>query len=178
MTGLSETRYQLVKRLFYQASEVAPGQREAFLEQATNGDSLVCGEVLQLFSAVAESDEFLERPAVDSEALREIAVASIAEAGAADTLPERIGRYRIIRLLGEGGMGCVYEAEQDMPQRRVALKVLRAGMCMPRVLQRFQQEVEVLGRLQHPGIARIYDAGVAEVPRGGGRSVRLPFFAM
>ena len=84
-----------------------------------------------------------------------------------------VGRYRIIRILGEGGMGTVYEAEQDQPRRSVALKVIKASLASPELLQRFEQESQALGRLHHPGIAQIYEAGSAETPSG-----RQPFFAM
>jgi serine/threonine protein kinase len=84
-----------------------------------------------------------------------------------------IGHYRIIRILGEGGMGTVYEAEQDQPRRRVALKVIKASLAGPDLLRRFEQESQALGRLHHPGIAQIYEAGSAETPSG-----RQPFFAM
>jgi eukaryotic-like serine/threonine-protein kinase len=84
-----------------------------------------------------------------------------------------IGRYRIIRILGEGGMGTVYEAEQDQPRRGVALKVIKASLASPELLRRFDQESQALGRLHHPGIAQIYEAGSAETPGG-----RQPFFAM
>ncbi len=76
--------------------------------------------------------------------------------------PTSIGRYRIIRLLGEGGMGVVYEAEQDQPRRIVALKVLRSGFSSEERLRRFRHEAEILGRLHHPGIAQIHDAGAAD----------------
>jgi WD40 repeat protein/predicted Ser/Thr protein kinase len=85
-------------------------------------------------------------------------------------LLDHLGRYRVLRLLGEGGMGAVYEAEQDSPHRPVALKVIRPGLLAPAVVKRFAQEVEFLGRLRHPGIAQIYEAGVAEDGQ--------PFFAM
>jgi eukaryotic-like serine/threonine-protein kinase len=88
-------------------------------------------------------------------------------------LPPCIGQYRILRLLGEGGMGAVYEAEQAQPRRLVALKVIRAGWARPELIRRFQQESETLGRLQHPGIAQIYEAGAAETPFG-----LQPYFAM
>ncbi len=86
----------------------------------------------------------------------------------------RFGRYTIVRVLGEGGMGTVYEAEQENPKRTVALKVIRGGSLSPELLRRFEQESQVLGRLQHPGIAQVYEAGTLEDRRGRAR----PFFAM
>ena len=88
-------------------------------------------------------------------------------------LPKSIGRYRIIRLLGEGGMGAVYEAEQDQTRRSVALKVIKAAWASPEILRRFEQESQALGRLQHPGIAQIYEADSADTGCG-----RQPYFAM
>jgi tetratricopeptide (TPR) repeat protein len=79
--------------------------------------------------------------------------------------PPSIGRYRIVGTLGEGGMGTVYEAVQDQPQRAVALKVIRPDFVSPELLRRFARESEVLGRLQHPGIAQIYEAGTSEGPQ-------------
>lgn len=87
--------------------------------------------------------------------------------------PTRIGRYTILGQLGEGGMGMVYLAEQERPKRRVALKVVRPGLVSARLLKRFELEAQMLGRLQHPGIAQIYEAGTADA--GGGPQ---PFFAM
>lgn len=100
-------------------------------------------------------------------------VAPRAASGAAQPLPASIGRYRIIRLLGEGGMGAVYEAEQDQPRRSVALKVIKAAWASPELRRRFEQESEALGRLHHPGIAQIYEAGSADAGFGV-----QPFFAM
>src|ERR1041384_1134435 len=69
-----------------------------------------------------------------------------------------IGDYRIIRKLGEGGMGVVYEAEQQRPRRRVALKVIRGGLASDdRHVKMFEREIEALARLKHPGIASIYE---------------------
>jgi WD40 repeat protein/predicted Ser/Thr protein kinase len=74
----------------------------------------------------------------------------------------RIGHYRLLRLLGEGGMGRVYEAEQDSPRRTVALKTIRPGLVTPALVKRFRQEARILSRLRHPGIAQVYEAGVAD----------------
>ena len=89
-------------------------------------------------------------------------------------VPSRIGRYAVEGVLGEGGMGTVYRARQENPSRLVALKVIRAGFLSDEVLRRFTRESQVLGRLQHPGIAQVYEAGMAEDDRGAS----LPYFAM
>jgi len=96
-----------------------------------------------------------------------------AQKAAGSASPSTIARYRIIRLIGEGGMGVVYEAEQEQPRRTVALKVIKPGLATPELLRRFEQEAEALGRLQHPGIAQIYEAGTAEMGYGP-----QPYFAM
>ena len=80
--------------------------------------------------------------------------------------PAQICLYRILALIGEGAMGMVYEAEQERPHRRVALKIIRPGIATPAMLRRFEHEYEFLGRLQHPGIAQIYEANVADSPYG------------
>jgi eukaryotic-like serine/threonine-protein kinase len=94
-------------------------------------------------------------------------------AATAVPLGSRYGSFRPIRLLGHGGMGAVYEAEQDSPHRIVALKVIRPGLASPELVRRFEQESLALGRLQHPGIAQIYEAGTADTGFGP-----QPFFAM
>jgi tetratricopeptide (TPR) repeat protein len=88
-------------------------------------------------------------------------------------LPRSVGPYRILRLLGEGGMGTVYEAEQEHPRRTVALKVIRPGWATAEILRRFEQESQALGRLQHPGIAQIHEAATADSGSGP-----QPYFAM
>ena len=87
--------------------------------------------------------------------------------------PASIGPYRILRVLGEGGMGVVYEAEQDHPYRKVALKTLRTGSDTPELARRFAREAGALARLQHPAIAQIYEAGTADTDSGA-----QPYFAM
>lgn len=111
------------------------------------------------------------KPSDDWQTLSRGPFAPIDSAGRA--LPATIGRYRIIRLLGEGGMGAVYEAEQDQPRRRVALKVIKAAWASSDLLERFERESQALGRLHHPGIAQIYEAGNADSGHGF-----QPFFAM
>lgn len=91
--------------------------------------------------------------------------------------PRRVGPYRLGRLIGEGGSGLVYEAFQDHPERAVALKILRPSVASPRAAERFHDEVEILGRLQHSGIATILDAGVHRDADGAEEWV-VPWLAM
>jgi serine/threonine protein kinase/tetratricopeptide (TPR) repeat protein len=89
----------------------------------------------------------------------------------ADSVPERIGQYRILQKLGEGGMGIVYLAEQQEPiHRRVALKVIKVGMDTRQVIARFETERQVLAMMNHPNVAKVFDAGETEEGR--------PYFAM
>lgn len=82
------------------------------------------------------------------------------------SLPTQIGRYRVVRLIGVGGMGEVYEASDLQSQQTVALKVLRRTVGSVKLRQRFEQEAAVLGRLNHPGIARICDTGTYATTEG------------
>jgi len=91
-------------------------------------------------------------------------------------LPVRIGRYRIVRVIGSGGMGIVYEAEQEQPRRRVAIKVLNRGVASAQAMRRFELEAEMLAHLRHPGIAHVYEAGMQEASNGSG--AETPYFVM
>jgi eukaryotic-like serine/threonine-protein kinase len=108
----------------------------------------------------------------DREASSDEALTGSAQALDRRYLPS-LGEYRILGLIGEGGMGAVYKAEQRHPRRIVALKVIRAGVATPQLLRRFEQETEALGRLRHPGIAPIFEAGTADAGYGP-----QPYFAM
>ncbi len=88
-------------------------------------------------------------------------------------LPDRIGRYHIKRVIASGGMGTVYEATQDNPRRVVAVKVMKQGIASKSALRRFEYEGQILGRLRHPGIAQIYEAGTHDDGHGA-----VPYFAM
>lgn len=100
---------------------------------------------------------------------------SVPELGkfATQNMPTEIGRYRILGIIASGGMGCVYEAMQEAPRRRVALKVIKVGAASEMALHRFQFEAQILAKLSHPNIAQIYEAGTWESENG-----EAPFFAM
>jgi serine/threonine protein kinase len=89
------------------------------------------------------------------------------------SLPKEIGGYKIIEALGEGGMSVVYTAMQEHPRRKVAIKVLRGGQFSPVTAKRFYQEVEILGKLDHPWIAKIYNAGTHDDGTGA-----TPYYVM
>jgi WD40 repeat protein len=161
-----------VEALFAQAADLPPDEQRALLDAACAGDPALRAEVEKLLAADARlraqegEASILNSPLVRSAPLP---TAEGAPAGK-PPLPARIGHYRIRSLLGEGGMAAVYEAEQDNPRRVVALKVIRPGLVSPALLRRFTAEAQMLGRLHHPGIAQIYEAGVAEDGQ--------PFFAL
>ena len=109
-------------------------------------------------------------PRMDGDATRTSAPVPPAPA---PPLPERVGSYEILGLIGQGGMGAVYEALQVNPRRRVALKVIKPGIASEEALRRFEQETHLLGRLHHPRIAQIFEAGTADSGAGP-----QPYFAM
>ncbi len=170
-----------VSEVFLGARVLDGAERASFLHER-------CGERVELRRAVErlleqdghQSDGFDDSAMVEGvnlEALQGLLSANGTphEGGSRppQELPETLGRFRIVRRLGEGGMGVVCEAEQDSPRRRVALKLLRTGLRSEAMAKRFTQEAQVLARLQHPGIARVFEAGVASTPSGG-----QPYFAM
>lgn len=155
--------YQTIKRLYLEARALGPRERELLLARDCAGDLALRAEVEALLEQEHTLGDFLSRPAtVDLE-----------PSPAPLSQPTRIGAYRILKPLGFGGMGVVYLAEQDSPRRAVALKLLRLDTASATQVERFEQEAELLGRLVHPGIARVYEAGWTETETG-----RRPFFAM
>ncbi len=172
---MSSDRQSRIHELFAAAIDEDPGERESLLRRECGGDEALFDEVRSLLSHHEAAEGFIDTPVIQK-ALDDSATADLPIARDADStppMPDRIGAYRVIRRLGEGGMGVVYLAEQQSPKRTVALKVIRSGVMSPRTLRRFEHEAQVLGRLQHPGIAQIFEAGTARV---AGQT--QPFFAL
>jgi len=168
---MDPARFKLAEEIFQFLADAPPAQRPAILDLRCGGDAELRGLVRGLLENhdVGMAD-FLQNPVIGKE-WSDVACGSF-------PLPERIGRYAILRKLGEGGMSIVYEARQEQPRRTVALKVIRPGLASEPLLRRFQLEAELLGRLQHPGIAAIHDAGLAEVVIPGQSTSRQPYFAL
>jgi eukaryotic-like serine/threonine-protein kinase len=164
-----------VRTLFARAADLPREERGAFLETHCGGDANLRAEVEDLLAydarfGFADDDGgflgSLTARAPEGPPTGASSPPRRPEPG----LPSHVGRYRILRWRGEGGMGTVYEAEQDNPRRIVALKVVRPGLVSLDLVNRFKHEAQILARLHHPGIAQVYEAGMSEDGR--------PYFAM
>ena len=148
------TRWKQVETLFHQTAAITPDNRAAFLDEVCHGDLELRAE---LDSLLASSDQTL------SDLQHSVAAAASDVLDWENPALARIGPYRLIRTLGEGGMGTVYLGERDDDQyhRVVAIKVLRAGLTRSPALQLlFRSERQILADLDHPNIARMLDGGI------------------
>ncbi|MBZ0266562.1 serine/threonine protein kinase, partial [bacterium] len=139
--------------MFLEALERPEPERPEFLLATCGDDEEILRQVESLLAHHAEGTADLAGAVADETVQLE----------RGRPLPETIGSYRILGVLGKGGMGIVYEAEQPKPKRRVALKVVRGGRLVDEsTVRMFQREAETLGRLDHPNIGAIYEAGSTE----------------
>ena len=147
-------RWREVDLVFEAALDRPPGERTAFLETACAGDPVLRHEVERLLAADAREAAFIDRPA------DEILGLMVGDGGE----PQRLGPYRLLRAIGRGGMGAVYVAVRDDEQyeRLVAVKILRSGLEDTELRHRFLAERQILARLEHPNIARLYDGGTTK----------------
>jgi non-specific serine/threonine protein kinase/serine/threonine-protein kinase len=142
---------ELVKELFGAALELDPRERAAFLDRQCKGDRELREEVEALLDADASAGSFLQHPILEP---------PTANSSGADVFEIVIGPYRLLELIGEGGMGEVWLAEQKQPvRRRVAIKLIKAGMDTREVVTRFESERQALALMDHPAIAKVFDAG-------------------
>src|SRR5216684_2375455 len=177
-------RWQKIERLCYSALNEEKSARAAFLEQACAGDEALRRAVELLLAQHEKDDDFLEVPAMEVAAkdlardqqddTSRLASPSAPTETAADLASaEKIsfGPYHLLQRIGQGGMGEVRLAEQRQPvRRRVALKLIKAGMDTREVVARFESERQALALMDHPAIAKVFDAG--STPEG------RPYFAM
>ncbi|MEO8426022.1 MAG: serine/threonine-protein kinase [Verrucomicrobiota bacterium] len=151
-----------VETLFTEALKFKPEERAAFLAGACGNDTELRGQLEKLLRAEAEAGGFLP----EAPNARATVVVPISEGPGTV-----IGRYKLLQQVGEGGCGVVYMAEQEEPvRRRVALKVIKLGMDTRQVIARFEAERQALALMDHPNIAKVFDAGTTEAGR--------PFFVM
>jgi eukaryotic-like serine/threonine-protein kinase len=160
-TGYSDPQWQLKKELFQAALELPPAQQQEFLNTQIQSETLR-EEVCRLLKLHGTDDSFLSSPFESR--------SESSQSGARMTDPyvgQAMNGFTIQRLLGLGGMGAVYLAQQINPDRAVALKILDQPQHQTeKRIRRFMHEINVLARLDHPGIAKIYSAGTFDFGRG------------
>jgi len=151
--------------IFNGALELAPAERAAYLEQACAGNIPLRERVEALLNASEQAGSFLESPPTGLSLTRTVRIPITEKPG------DKIGRYKLLQQIGEGGCGVVYMAEQEEPvRRRVALKVIKLGMDTKEVIARFEAERQALAMMDHPNIAKVLDAGATDAGR--------PYFVM
>ncbi|MEA3211602.1 MAG: hypothetical protein QOE70_4659 [Chthoniobacter sp.] len=152
--------------LFLAATEIAaPQERATFLDKECGDDHSLRRRVEALLASNDEAGGFLQPAAPNPDLEADFARFKPEETG------ERIGNYKLLQQIGEGGFGTVWMAEQGQPlQRRVALKIIKLGMDTTEVIARFEQERQALAMMDHPNIAKVFEAGVTPLGR--------PFFVM
>jgi len=149
------------QELFDAVCDLPPHEREAALAVADRDTSRIVRELLAAESAHGER---LDRPALGDAPSKELRT----------TTPARIGPYAVLERIGTGGMGAVYRARGGSPEREVAIKVLRSVAASDDTLRRFENEARLLARLDHPAIARVFEAGRDDISGHGEES----WFAM
>jgi serine/threonine protein kinase/Leucine-rich repeat (LRR) protein len=152
--------------VFEVALTLSGSERAAYLERACAGDMPLRGRVEALLGAFERAGGFMNRPVIPALGQTVRVPLPLTEKPG-----DRIGRYKLLEQIGEGGCGVVYVAEQEEPvRRRVALKVIKLGMDTKEVIARFDAERQALAMMEHPNIAKIHDAGATDTGR--------PFFVM
>lgn len=142
---MAPSHHEREREIFHACLDRPPGERRAWLQQICAGDLQLRDRVGQLLAAHDRAEQETSHP------LHEIPL---------DHVPDLIGPYSLTSILGEGGMGVVYEAEQLEPmRRRVALKIVKLGMDTRQVVARFATEQQALATLDHPYVAKVFDAG-------------------
>ncbi|MFC1766384.1 serine/threonine protein kinase [Planctomycetota bacterium] len=156
--------FEKAREVFKNAIEIKdPSEQEIYLDKACGGDEALRVEVETLLKAHDEAGDFLESSALGADA-------TLDTYSPLEAPGTKIGRYELIELIGEGGMGLVYLSQQQEPKRKVALKIVKLGMDTKQVVARFEAERQTLALLEHPNIAHVFDAGTTETGR--------PYFVM
>ena len=160
---MEKERWKLVEDMLQLALELPPEHREEFLRQACIEDSTLADEVKSLLTSHRRAGGFLETPAVEMAAR---AMAAEAEPALAGSLAGQIiSHYRLLKMIGRGGMGSVWLAERcdGRFERKVAIKFIHLAVLDQASAERFKREGEILGKLVHPQIAELIDAGLTSI---------------
>jgi eukaryotic-like serine/threonine-protein kinase len=149
---MDSTRWERIQALFHEVADRPEREQRAFLQSACSDDDGLMAEVLALLAEDARGSSLLDRD------LAHVAHQVLDEAVPASLSFKEFGPYRIKEALGEGGMGVVYLAERIDLASLVAIKLLRDAWLSPARRERFASEQRMLAQLNHPSIARLYDA--------------------
>ena len=149
---MDSARWQRIQALFHETADLPAGEWRGYLAKVCGGDESLIGEVLAMLEQDARSASLLDR------GVAEAAQHMVGELPGAASTPKTLGPYRIHKLVGEGGMGVVYLAERDDLGSLAAIKLLRDAWLSPARRERFLSEQRTLAQLNHPAIARLYDA--------------------
>jgi serine/threonine protein kinase len=164
--SMSVEHEELKRILAEAAAQTTPGARAAYLDAACAGDAALRAEIDKLLQAHDQAGAFLEQPALPPPQPTIVLSTPLSEKPG-----DKIGHYKLLQQIGEGGCGVVYMAEQEEPiRRRVALKVIKLGMDTKQVIARFEAERQALALMDHPNIAKVLDAGATDTGR--------PYFVM
>jgi hypothetical protein len=165
---MSEDRKRQISQLFDEALDVPADERRDFLRRSSDGDESLCAEVLSLMEHLSGAPQHFMKSARIGEAKRPVGPRERLATG------QRIGQYTVREVLAHGGMGTVYLADQDSPQRVVAVKVLHLDSTKAHLGRRFAAESRILAYLNHPHIAQVFDAGTFTDKT----STAVPYFVM
>lgn len=163
---MTPQQYQRILELYEQTIGKNKSDREQFLKTACADDAAVLARIRDMLEVEDNSPEHADFSAIGQSIRLVAAEVSRNAAGNPSAAPlagARLGKYELLDLIGEGGMGAVYRARQDHPRRIVAIKIIRTALASPELVRRFEREAETLGKLHHPGIAHVYDAGLAQL---------------
>src|SRR5277367_1394854 len=149
---MDSSRWQKVQSLFHEAAELPESERRNFLESKCADDAGLINEVVMLLQEDSRGGSLLDRD------IAHVAHDVLHDPTAESQPFKEFGPYRIIKMLGEGGMGVVYLAEREDLGSQVAIKILRDAWLSPARRARFAVEQRTLAQLNHPCIARLYDA--------------------
>ena len=150
MKEVSEQEWLEICEIFHAAVELSKPDREKFLAEIS--DERKRAEVEKLLASDADEDTFLQLSPINA----------INSETKIVKIPEQIGKYKILREIGRGGMGAVYLAAREDFKKQVALKIIKRGMDTDEILRRFQTERQILANLEHSNIARLLDGGVSD----------------
>jgi len=170
---LDRNEYERLSELYRSTRRLPPAERGKILSELEDEERELHERLVVLLGSEGREDPLSEARLETNRRRLDDWIEQAGSSGGDDWTPDSIGGHRVIRLVGQGGMGVVFEGWQGSPSRRIALKVVHPMQSSPERLRRIRREGQVLARLQHPGIAQVFEAGTEDFGRGP-----QPWFSM